>query len=169
MIELMLMRHAKSDWNSHTADIDRPLNNRGSRDAVAMGAYLEQTGLVPDKMIISPARRTRQTAELLLRNLPVDEQQVFVDRDLYLADIETLREIVELYAAENQRILLLAHNPGMDDMVSYLANKAPPLSANGKLMTTCAVADFAVASIDTIRRPGRADLQGLYRPREITS
>ncbi len=165
----MLMRHAKSDWNSHTADIDRPLNNRGSRDAVAMGAYLEQTGLVPDKMIISPARRTRQTAELLLRNLPVDEQQVFVDRDLYLADIETLREIVELYAAENQRILLLAHNPGMDDMVSYLANKAPPLSANGKLMTTCAVADFAVASIDTIRRPGRADLQGLYRPREITS
>ena len=125
MIELMLMRHAKSDWNSHTADIDRPLNSRGSRDAVAMGAYLEQTGLVPDKMIISPARRTRQTAELLLRNLPVDEQQVFVDRDLYLADIETLSEIVELYADENQRILLLAHNPGMDDMVSYLANKAP--------------------------------------------
>ena len=169
MIDLMLMRHAKSDWSSHTADIDRPLNSRGSRDAVAMGGYLEQTGLVPDKMIISPARRTRQTAELLLRNLPVDGQQVIVDRDLYLADIETLREIGELYTADDQRILLLAHNPGMDDMVSYLANKAPPLSANGKLMTTCAVADFAVASIDTIKRPGRADLQGLYRPREITS
>jgi phosphohistidine phosphatase len=168
MIKLMLMRHAKSDWNSHTADIDRPLNSRGRRDAVAMGAYLEQMDLVPDKMIISPARRTRQTAELLLRNLPVDEQQVIVDRDLYLADIETLNEIIELYAADNQRILLLAHNPGMDDMVSYLASKAPPLSANGKLMTTCAVADFAVASIDTLRGPGRAELQGLYRPREIT-
>ena len=168
MIELMLMRHAKSDWNSHTADIDRPLNSRGSRDAIAMGAYLDQIGLVPDKIIVSPAKRTRQTAELLLRKLPIDERQVIVDRDLYLADLETLCEIVELYTADHQRILFLAHNPGMDEMVSYLANSAPPLTANGKLMTTCAVANFTLASIDTIRRPGRAELQGLYRPKEIT-
>ena len=168
MIELMLMRHAKSDWYSHTSDIDRPLNSRGRDDAVAMGAFLANKDLVPNKMIISPARRTQQTAELLLKNLPVDKQQVLIDRDLYLADLETLCEIVELYTADLQRILLRAHNPGMDDMVSYLANSAPPLTANGKLMTTCAVANFTLASIDTIRRPGRAELQGLYRPKEIT-
>ena len=169
MIDLMLMRHAKSDWNSHTADIDRPLNSRGSRDAVAMGAYLEQMGLVPDKIIVSPARRTRQTAERLLENLPVDEQQIFVDKELYLADTETLREIIELYAVDNQRLLILAHNPGMDDIVSYLASTPPSLSASGKLMTTCAVACFALASADMLRSPGRAELQGLYRPREIVT
>jgi len=167
MIELMLMRHAKSDWNSHTADIDRPLNSRGSQDAVSMGAYLQQMGLVPDKMIVSPARRTQQTAECLLENLTVDEQQIFVDKELYLADTETLLEIIELYAADNQRLLILAHNPGMDDIVSYLASTPPSLSASGKLMSTCAVARFALASTDTLRSPGRAELQGLYRPKEI--
>lgn len=167
MIELMLIRHAKSDWNSHTADIDRPLNSRGCRDALSMGAYLEQMDLVPDKMIVSPARRTQQTAELLLENLCVDEQQVYVDRELYLADTETLCEIIELYATDNQRLLILAHNPGMDDIVSYLASTQPSLSSSGKLMSTCAVACFSVASTDALRNPGRAELQGLYRPKEI--
>lgn len=167
MIELMMMRHAKSDWSSHTADIDRPLNSRGSQDALSMGAFLEQMSLVPDKMIVSPARRTQQTAELLLENLSVDEQQVHVDRELYLADTETLLEIIELYATDNQRLLILAHNPGMDDIVSYLASTQPCLSASGKLMSTGAVASFALASTDTLRTPGRAELQGLYRPKEL--
>jgi phosphohistidine phosphatase len=167
MIEWMLMRHAKSDWSSHTADIDPPLNSRGSRDAVAMGAYLEQMGLVPDKMIISPARRTQQTAEGLLENLPVDEQQVIIDRDLYLADAASISELIELYAADEQRLLILAHNPGMDDIVSYLASAPPLLSASGKLMSTCAVACFALTSAEMLRSPGQAELQGLYRPREI--
>ena len=167
MIELMLMRHAKSDWHSHTADIDRPLNSRGCDDAVAMGAFLTNKGLVPNKMIISPARRTQQTAELLLKNLPVDEQQVIIDRDLYLADAASISQLIELYAADEQRILLLAHNPGMDDIVSYLASTPPLLSASGKLMSTCAVACFALASADMLRSPGHAELQGLYRPREI--
>ena len=168
MIELMLMRHAKSDWYSHTSDIDRPLNSRGRDDAVAMGAFLANKDLVPNKMIISPARRTQQTAELLLKNLPVDKQQVLIDRDLYLADMESISELIELYAADEQRILLLAHNPGMDDMVSYLADSTPPLSANGKLMTTCAVAHFVLASVNTSRKHGSAELLGLYRPKEIT-
>jgi phosphohistidine phosphatase len=168
MIELMLMRHAKSDWHSHMADIDRPLNSRGCDDALAMGAFLTNKGLVPNKMIISPARRTQQTAELLLKNLPVDEQQVIIDRDLYLADVASISELIELYAVDEQRILLLAHNPGMDDMVSYIASSAPTLSANGKLMTTCAVAHFALASVNTLRKPGNAEILGLYRPKEIT-
>jgi phosphohistidine phosphatase len=167
MFDLMLMRHAKSDWHSHTADIDRPLNSRGCQDAARMGAYLEQMGLVPDKMIVSPAKRTQQTAEQLLENLPVDEEQVIVDRELYLAGTETLCEIIELYAADNRRLLILAHNPGMDDMVSYLASSPASLSDSGKLMSTCAVACFHLASPDALKRPGAAELQGLFRPKEI--
>jgi phosphohistidine phosphatase len=167
MFELMLMRHAKSDWHSHTADIDRPLNGRGSRDAVRMGAYLKQHDLVPDKLIVSAAQRTRQTAALLLENLPATEEHIIVDRELYLSDAETMCELIEAYATENQRLLLLAHNPGMDDLVSYLASAAPPLSDNGKLMTTCAVACFRLDSLEALERPGRADLLHLLRPKEI--
>ena len=167
MFELMLMRHAKSDWHSHTADVDRPLNDRGSRDAIRMGAYLDQKGLVPDRMVVSVAQRTQETAELLLNNLIVPEEHIVVDKDLYLASRSTLCEIIELYAADNQRLLILAHNPGMDDLVSYLASAPPSLSANGKLMTTCAVACFHMNSVDALKKQGRGELQSLIRPKEM--
>jgi len=171
MFELILMRHAKSDWSSHTADIDRPLNDRGARDAVRMGAYLKQMNLVPDVMVVSTAQRTRETASLLLNNLPVDEKNIIFDRQLYLADRETLCETVEIYASDSQqkwqRLLLLAHNPGMDYMVSYLASSAPPLSSSGKLMTTCAAACFSLDSLDALKKPGQGKLLNLIRPKEI--
>lgn len=171
MFELMLMRHAKSDWSSHTADIDRPLNDRGARDAIRMGAHLQKLDLVPDRMVVSAAQRTRETASLLLNNLVVDEQNIIFDRKLYLADMDTLCETIEIYASASQRsrqrLLILAHNPGMDYMVSYLAGSPPPLSSSGKLMTTCAVACFSLASLDALKKPGQGELQNLIRPKEI--
>ena len=162
------MRHAKSDWHSHTADIDRPLNERGRQDALRMGEYLKQRSLVPDKMIVSSAQRTQETVSLLLTNLPLDEENVIVDEALYLADSETLLETIELYTSENQRLLILAHNPGMDYLVSYLASTPPPLSDSGKLMTTCAAAVFSIDSLDTLKKSGQAELKNLFRPKEIS-
>jgi phosphohistidine phosphatase len=169
MFELMLMRHAKSDWSSHSADIDRPLNARGRKDASRMGSYLNEQVLVPDRMVVSPAQRTQETAELLLSDLSVPEKNIIVDKELYLADRETLCEVVELYAIENQRLLILAHNPGMDDMVEYLASTPPQLSAGGKLMATCAVACFQLKSVDALKKTGQGDLQHLFRPGEIAA
>lgn len=167
MFELILMRHAKSDWHSHTADIDRPLNERGAADAVRMGARLKQLNLVPDTMVVSSAQRTRETTTLLLNNLPVDEKNIIFDRQLYLADTDTLLETIENYARDNQRLLILAHNPGMDYMVSYLASSPPALSGSGKLMTTCAAACFSLDSLDAIKKPGQGVLKNLIRPKEI--
>ena len=165
---LMLMRHAKSDWCAHTADIDRPLNNRGRRDAARMGFYLKKSKRVPDQMVVSAAQRTRETADLLLDNLPLAKKNIVIDKELYLADRQTLCDIIELYAGNNQCLLILAHNPGMDDLVSYLAGSPVSLSASGKLMTTCAVAGFTMDSVDAIKKPGQADLKYLVRPKEIT-
>ena len=164
----MLMRHAKSDWHSHTADIDRPLNERGSQDALRMGEYLDQMNLVPDRMIVSSAQRTRQTADLLLHDRSLAEEAIVFDKALYLADTGTLRETIELYASDHQRLLILAHNPGMDYLVSYLASTPPPLSESGKLMTTCAVACFSIGSLDELKKPGQAQLTNIFRPKEIT-
>lgn len=167
MFELILMRHAKSDWSSHTADIDRPLSDRGAQDAIRMGAHLNQLHLVPDRMVVSTAQRTQETASLLLNNLAVDEKNIVLDKALYLADMDTLCETIALYAVDNQRLLILAHNPGMDYMVSYLATSAPPLSSSGKLMTTCAVACFSLDSLAAIKKPGQAVLHNLIRPKEV--
>ncbi|MBN4063685.1 histidine phosphatase family protein [Cardiobacterium sp. AH-315-I02] len=167
MFELLLMRHAKSDWSSHLPDIDRPLNKRGRDDAMRMGAYLNQQGLAPDRMVISVAERTRETARLLLSNLTLEDKNIIFDRQLYLADREALIDVIELYANDNQRLLILAHNPGMDYLVSYLASIIPPLSAilskNGKLMTTCALAHFSLDSLDALTKPGQAELLNIIR------
>jgi phosphohistidine phosphatase len=167
MFELILMRHAKSDWHSHTSDIDRPLNDRGVRDAVRMGAYLKQMNLVPDRMVVSVAQRTRETASLLLNNLPLDEKDIVFDKELYLAEPETICDIIALYASDDQRLLILAHNPGMDYLVSYLARPPLPLSDSGKLMTTCAAACFHLESLDALKKPGQGKLQNLIRAKEI--
>ncbi len=167
MFEVLLMRHAKSDWHSHSDDIDRPLNRRGRDDAVRTGAYLKQNNLLPDKVLVSVAQRTRETAQLLLNSHPLAAENIIIDPSLYLADRETLIESIELYAKDNQRLLILAHNPGMDDAVSYLTSTAPPLSAKGKLMTTCALACFRMESLDAVSRSGRAELFALIRPDEI--
>lgn len=166
---LILMRHAKSDWSSDTADIDRPLNERGVEDAISMGAYLQKIDLVPDMMLLSTAQRTQQTANLLLNSIKVDDNNIILDRQLYLAGENTLRETIEVYAAENKCLLILAHNPGMDYVVSYLAATPPALTASGKLMTTCAAACFSVNSIEDIKKPGQCELQQLIRPKETFS
>ncbi|MBE9560803.1 MAG: histidine phosphatase family protein [Proteobacteria bacterium] len=167
MFELILMRHAKSDWHSHTADIDRPLNDRGVGDAVLMGAYLKRMNLLPDTMVISSAQRTQETASLLLKSLQVDEKNIIFDRQLYLADRDTLRETIEIYAREDQCLLILAHNPGMDYIVDYLASSPPSLSSSGKLMTTCAAACFTLDSLEALKKPGQGVLKSLIRPKEI--
>jgi phosphohistidine phosphatase len=161
------MRHAKSDWSSHVPDIDRPLNNRGRDDAIRMGIYLNQQGIAPDAMVVSVAERTRETARLLLNNLALDDKNIIFDRQLYLADRETLSDVIELYASANQRLLILAHNPGMDYLVSYLASIAPPLSDKGKLMTTCALAHFHLDSLDALTKPGQAELLNFIRAKGI--
>jgi phosphohistidine phosphatase len=167
MFDLMLMRHAKSDWSSYTADIDRPLNDRGRQDALRMGIYLSRKKLVPDRVVVSAAQRTRETVDLLVKNLPLDKTNIIIDRELYLADKEMLCDVIELYARDNQRLLILAHNPGMDDVVNYLADTLPPLSSSGKLMTTGAIACFKMDSVQAVKKPGLGKLQKLIRPKEI--
>lgn len=134
-----------------------------------MGGYLRDKQLAPQRMIVSPAQRTQETAELLLLSLPLAEKDIIIDKELYLADRETLCEMAALYAVENRRLLILAHNPGMDEAVDYLASSPPLLSAGGKLMTTCAVAGFRIDSVAALKKRGQGDLQYLIRPGEINA
>jgi len=169
MPTLFIMRHAKSDWHSAAqADFDRPLNQRGTRDAVRMGQWLDAQNLRPEMLLASPAQRARQTVMALADTLGVKDDEVIFNKDLYLADRATLLNILRTIPATTDSVLLVAHNPGLDDLVAWLAPEPPPLSGSGKLMTTAAIAVFELPGSWVNLQRGGATLQHLLRPRELS-
>ena len=132
-IRLALVRHAKSDWgDAALSDHDRPLNDRGMRDAPVMAARLADSGFRPDVILASTARRARTTAEAFGAALGV---AVSLDHALYGAPAATL-----LAAAARTRaasVLVVAHDPGMSVLAGRLSDEGIAH------MPTCAVATFA--------------------------
>lgn len=119
-IKLILLRHTKSDWTDpRLADRDRPLNDRGRSAAVKMGAWLKSRGHVPDVVLCSDARRTRETLE----GLSLPEAKVEYRADLYLADAETILALARQQTADC--VLVVGHNPGIGE-AAEMACKMPP-------------------------------------------
>lgn len=163
------MRHAKSDWHSSApTDYARPLNKRGRGDALRMGQWLRQHHIFPDTILSSSATRARQTTMAVIQELGLDESVVQYIDELYLANRDTLRSFLERGLASNQSILLVAHNPGMDDLVEWLASAPPALSASGKLVTTGAIARIELADYPGRLGQGMATSLQIIRPRELT-
>jgi phosphohistidine phosphatase len=136
---LILMRHAKSDWSASGRDIDRPINSRGENDAPRMGAWLREQGLVPDWVACSPALRAQQTLAGVRTELPLDSARVVSYDALYMASLSDLLGYLPLITSESRLAMLIAHNPGMAHLLSYLVGEAglPPV---GNVMPTAAIA-----------------------------
>ena len=161
------MRHAKSDWSLGVADYDRPLNERGRQAAAAMAEWLRAESLCPDQLLSSSAARTRATAHAVVDSCGLDLARVDFDRDLYLADAFTWLQGVHRVEATRSRLLICGHNPGLDDLVEGLAGVHVPRSPNGKLMTTAAIAHFAIDGEWSAVGSETARLVQLQRPREL--
>ncbi|MDX1756336.1 MAG: histidine phosphatase family protein [Marinobacter sp.] len=138
--ELLLLRHGKSDWSRELPDFDRPLKKRGRQGAQRIGAWLQQEALVPDYVLSSPAERARQTADLCCKALGMDAASVHPDRRLYLADTAALRRALARVPDECRRVLLVGHNPGLEELLLALAEPAPERTDDGKLLTTATLA-----------------------------
>jgi phosphohistidine phosphatase len=122
MKTLLLMRHAKSDWDAdYGTDHDRPLNDRGLRSARLMGRVLADEGLVPDLIISSTAVRARRTAELAIEAGDWDTE-LLLDRSLY---DEGTREVLETgaLAADVGSVMLVGHQPTWSMLVSALTGE----------------------------------------------
>ncbi|MFB7589994.1 histidine phosphatase family protein [Streptomyces sp. NPDC056169] len=117
---LVVLRHAKSAWPEGVPDRDRPLGPRGLRDAPAAGRFLAETGEQPDLVLCSPARRARDTWELAAAELdgPPPTRH---DPRLYGADAEELLDVLHAVPDEAGTVLLVGHNPGLEDLVLLLA------------------------------------------------
>ena len=169
MTELLVMRHAKSDWSGFQADIDRPLNKRGQNDADLMGARLLAMNIIPDRIVSSPSQRTRDTVDGLQHHLELDTDRIEYDPMLYLASKSLLLDCIRDNIVEGERLMILAHNPGIDDLVERLSDRPLPLTDTMKLMTTAALAHFSVELKDGRFDPSSVRLIQLLRPKDTVS
>lgn len=119
MRRLMLLRHTKSDWTDGAEDRERPLGPRGRQAAPLMGAYLAHHGLVPDRVLVSPARRTRETWDLAAAAFGT-ELPVAIDERIYMASTGRLFDIVREQPADAHVLLVVGHNPGLQDLALEL-------------------------------------------------
>ncbi|BDZ55167.1 SixA phosphatase family protein [Agromyces marinus] len=141
MKTLVLVRHAKSDWGDPgLADHDRPLNDRGRRDAPAMAERLGRLGTVPGLIVSSTALRARTTAEAMAEGLGLDPSALRLDERLYGAGPATILEIAGQTPDDVDTVMLVAHDPGMTDLAYRLSD------GTVDRMPTCAVVRVRIAA-----------------------
>lgn len=123
MRTLLVLRHAKSSWkHPKLSDHDRPLNKRGKHDAPQIGRLLRQQRLSPGAIISSTAKRARRTAEEVARSSTFDGA-VQLDPRLYLADPATILDVVRRADPDTRRVMVVAHNPGLEELIRHLTGK----------------------------------------------
>ena len=165
--ELLVARHAKSSWDSDARqDFDRPLGKRGRRDAPAMGARLREKGWLPDLVLASPAQRARETTMLLLEGMGFEEQVVRWEPLLYGTGLETHLRLLAGCPRTARRVLLVGHNPALEDLVLHLGGGDFEVPGDGKVMPTGAVARIRMPANWGTLGEGAGRVQSIIRPRD---
>ena len=165
--ELLILRHAKSSWNSAAeTDFDRPLSSRGIRNASRLGEWFAEQGLQPDLSLCSAAQRARHTVQLALSQFP--GAPIEFRESLYHAGLATLVNSAREQDDDLMRLMLVGHNPGMDQLLVYLCKDEITLTANGKLMTTAALARIEIHCSWADLAPEQCKLTTLLRPGKHT-
>ena len=123
MKRLLILRHAKSSWaDSSIDDWQRPLNDRGLRDAPRAGTWLRERGLTPDVIISSDAVRARSTAQAVAKAAGYS-RQIVIDPSLYHARVDDLLEALNRVSDDADTVLIVGHNPGLEELVQVLSGE----------------------------------------------
>jgi phosphohistidine phosphatase len=137
---LLLVRHAKATkGDAGVHDRDRPLDDRGRRDAPKMGQRLAEREARPDLILASPALRALETAQLLAGALGYRAADIQVDERLYASTPVTMLSIIQGLDDTLKRVMLVGHNPEMSELAHRFSGEIGD-------MPTCSVAEFEFAS-----------------------
>jgi phosphohistidine phosphatase len=124
---LYIVRHAKSSWDQVALDdFERPLNDRGHRNAIMLGKLLKDHKITPDLLISSPANRAAMTARLISEQIKYSLSNIVYDPELYLATSSLLYDILRKVKNEYDQVMIVGHNPGMTALVNDLADEQVP-------------------------------------------
>ena len=157
---LLLLRHGKSDWHEGEADFDRRLAKRGRQAAALMGEYLDAQDLIPDAIVTSPAARALNTAEIIQEAL--DDVELTEDERIYEASLESLLEVVAELPDDYERVLLIGHNPGFEELSDALSERTD------SVLKTCSLAILR-APVNSWKAVGEGscELEEIVHPAEV--
>jgi phosphohistidine phosphatase len=161
MKNLLLLRHAKSDWDDPSLrDFDRPLAARGERDAPKIGKALRKRGPVPDLIVSSPAARAKETIEAVARAARFGLEIQF-NEAIYDASSPELLKLIRLLPDDSSCVLMVGHNPGFEDLVGRL-------SGSHERMPTAALAciQFQIDNWKDVN-DGEGKLAWLLTPKQL--
>ncbi|MCR6722202.1 MAG: histidine phosphatase family protein [Chitinophagaceae bacterium] len=125
MKSLLLIRHAKSSWeNFSVPDFDRPLNDRGKRDAPMMAERLKLKNVVADKVLVSTAKRARKTAEHFIEAWNTKESAIEFRDELYLASPSAFKKVLSKLPDTDNCVAVFSHNHGLTEFANDLTDVA---------------------------------------------
>lgn len=158
MRTLILLRHAHAEpAAAGQADLDRALSPEGLAEAEAASAWLSEQGLVPDRVLCSPARRTRETLEAVLERIGYVEQRLV--ETIYEATPGTLAALVDEHR-EVERLMVVGHNPGLERLAALMHSGQ---SGDYRGMPPAGIAVLALP-MDAAVEPGIASLTAFWWP-----
>jgi len=121
MKTLILVRHAKSSWDDPSmSDFDRPLNERGKKDAPKMAERLIEKGITINTFLSSPAKRAKKTAKIFAHAFKREEEGIILIQELYLAGSGIFGTVLSSIDTDTETIAIFAHNPGITDFANTL-------------------------------------------------
>ncbi len=168
---LLLLRHAKSSWDApNLVDFDRPLSPRGQKTAPRVGAEIARRGWLPDLALVSPAVRTRETWNLVCARWPRPLPQVAAAEELYGASPQDLLAEAQGTPKSVRTLLMLGHNPGLEEFARKLAGPASDSRALRQLTEKFPTAALARLEIECEWDElgfGAARLTHCLRPRDL--
>ena len=169
MRTLYVLRHAKSDWgDASLRDFDRPLNGRGRKAATAVGREMHERGLTPDLVLLSPSARTTETLARVEKGFGASFEKVEKPA-IYLAEAGTLLDLIRCAPANAEHLMVVGHNPGMQELVRALAKEPRDLleEAGAKFPTGALVEiRFDVGDWPDVS-PGSGSIRSFLKPREL--
>ena len=163
MKRLIVMRHAKSDWDSDApTDHARPLNKRGRRDSPRVASKLVELSWTPQLVLSSDAQRTRETFELMVPEFSPPPTVDFLS-SLYHAGPEELAESLASIPDSTATVMTLGHNPGWEEVVYWLTKQTVRMTTANAALIECETESWS----DVVRHAGNWSLLDMIRPKEM--
>jgi len=146
------------------SDFDRPINMKGEKCSSRIGQWMFDNNHLPQKIISSSANRARQTIELVAKQLNNSLESINYEKDLYLAEPDTLLEYINLYKESVESLMLVAHNPGLEQIVNFLSEDS---ESNYRSMSTANLAVLKYASNQFDPTIDKGKLIEFIKPKEL--
>jgi phosphohistidine phosphatase len=165
--KLLLMRHAKSDWDIEVIDSQRPLKKRGKRDAVMMSHWLLAKNLIPQLIYVSPAERALATAKKVRKTMELDKGMLKIEERIYNSNPVLMKDVLHGTPEALNLIMLVGHNPALEDLLADLVDEPMLIPADGKLLPTSALAELSFEGNWRDVNTHQMKLQGIMRVKHL--